>query len=105
MAKKKKSVIKNLSGYVKPLVERSANGVVMSVGMFDGQNYYTYNKPESGLDQKPRMFVESYHKSIGNVHHYLNDMAKLIDEGNIFIKHIEPVKKEVKQHQNQVSLF
>ena len=110
MAKKKEeSIIKNLDGFIKPEFNRNENGTVVSVGMINGQNYYTYNTLRSGLMEKPRTFDESYHFGIGNFRNYLNDIVKLIENNQIYVKYVAPpvvVKEpEIKEHQNQISLF
>ena len=103
---KKNSVIKNLNGYTKPTVTRSEQGRVLSVGMVDGQQYFTYNKLESGLDRDKRYFDESMHKSWGGFNYYLNDMAVMVDNGQVYIEYVEP-KIEVKEEipDNQMSMF
>lgn len=110
MAKKKEeSIIKKLDGFIKPEVIRNDKGTVVSVGMINGQNYYTYNTLRSGLIEKPRTFDESYHVSIGNFRNYLNDIVKLIEKGRVYIVYVAPpvIEKEpeVKEYQNQISLF
>jgi hypothetical protein len=101
---KKESVIKKLDGYVKPEVKRNDKGIILSVGMSDGQNYYTYNKLESGLDRKPRKFDGSKHKEWGGFNYYLKDIACLIENGQIYIEYVEhePEKPVIN---NQLAMF
>jgi len=106
MAKKKEeSIIKNLDGFIKPEVKRNEKGIVISVGMINGQNYHIYNTLRSGLIEKPRKFDESYHVEIGNFRNYLNDMVKLIEKGMVYIKYVAPVIEAKKVVDNQISMF
>ena len=107
MAKKKESVIKKLDGYVKPEVIKNDKGIVLSVGMSDGQKYYTYNKLEGGLDPKNRTFDESMHKEWGGFNYYLKDISCLIENGQIYIDYVEPEEPEMEEPiaNNQLGIF
>ena len=102
----KESVIKKLDGYIKPVVTRNEKGTVLSVEMIDGQKYFSYNKLESGLERKHRNFDESMHRSWGGFQYYLNDMACMIDNGQVYIEYVKPIVKVTeKEHDNQMSMF
>jgi hypothetical protein len=103
--KKKEGVIKNLNGYIVPTITTNEKGKVLSVGMVDGQKYFTYNKLESGLDRKNRFFDESMHKSWGGFNYYLQDMACLIKNGQIYIEYVKPVEEVKEVINNQMSMF
>ena len=47
------------------------------------------------------------HKDWSGFQYYLNDMACLIDNGQIYIEYVKPVVEEieVKEHDNQMNLF
>jgi len=102
---KKESVIKKLDGYIKPKVTLNERGKVVSVEMKDKQKYFVYNKIESGLERKHRTFDESMHKGWGGFQYYLNDMACLINNGQIYIEYVEPVIEVENVIDNQMSMF
>ena len=94
---------KKLNGFTKPIVIRNGNTVV-SVGIVEGERYYQYNPTTSKITGS-LPYEESPHKILSNLSRYLNDIAYLIDEGQIYIKHVEPEPEVEKEHDNQISLF
>jgi len=97
--------IKKLDGFTRPTITRNEKGKVLSVGMVDGQRYYQYDKTKSKLSSS-LPFDESMHRSWGGFSYYLNDMAMLIDNGQIYIEYVKPVEVEKEEiPDNQISMF
>ena len=97
--------IKKMDGYTRPEIIRNDKGKVLSVGLIDGQRYYQYNKTKSKLDSS-LPFEKTTHQSWGGFQYYLNDLACLIDNGQIYIEYVKPpIEVNVEIPDNQMSMF
>lgn len=98
--------IKSLKDCVKPTVTRDKSGKVTSVGMEQGKRFYRLDKTKSLIDYSDVYDVEQ--QEVWKRYYYPEEIAKLIDDGLIWIKYEAPVvvkEPEIKEHQNQTSMF
>ena len=87
---RKEDCIKKLTGLTPPTVTRNDKGDVLSVGMINGQRYYQYNKTLSKIDSS-LPFEQSMFEDWGGFQYYLDDLACMIENGQIYIKYVKPV--------------